>query len=54
MPYIDIINSDGKNLRYPLPEDGYHAEDVRQIAHEIAKKDGDKWLDAPEEERIMR
>ena len=22
MPYIDIINSDGKNLRYPLPEDG--------------------------------
>ena len=37
---------------YPLPEDGYHAEDVRQIAHEIAKKDGDKWLDAPEEERM--
>ena len=37
---------------YPLPEDGYHAEDVRQIAHEIAKKDGDKWLSAPEEERM--
>ena len=37
---------------YPLPEDGYHAEDVRQIAYEIAKKDGDKWLTAPEEERM--
>ena len=37
---------------YPLPEDGYHAEDVRQIAYAIAEKDGDKWLSAPEEERM--
>ena len=37
---------------YPLPEDGYHAEDVRAIAYEIARKDGDKWLSAPEEERM--
>ena len=36
---------------YPLPEDGYHAEDVREIAYEIAKEDGDKWLDADPEER---
>ena len=37
---------------YPLPEAGYHAEDVRAIAYEIARKDGDKWLSAPEEERM--
>lgn len=37
---------------YPLPEDGYHAEDVKQIAIDIAKKDGDKWLNADEEERL--
>lgn len=37
---------------YPLPEDGYHAEDVKQIAIDIAKNDGDKWLAADEEERL--
>ena len=37
---------------YPLPEDGYHAEDVKQIAIDIATKDGDKWLAADEEERL--
>ena len=37
---------------YPLPEDGYHAEDVKQIAIDIAKKDGDKWLTADENERL--
>lgn len=36
---------------YPLPEDGYHAEDVKQIAINIAKEDGDKWLTAEEAER---
>ncbi|MBR4578735.1 MAG: arginine--tRNA ligase [Oscillospiraceae bacterium] len=37
---------------YPLPEDGYHAEDVRQIAEEIAEKDGDRWLTADPGERL--
>ena len=37
---------------YPLPEDGYHAEDVKQIAEDIAKVDGDKWLNVGEEERL--
>ena len=27
---------------YPLPDNGYHADDVKQIAHDIAKQDGDK------------
>ena len=37
---------------YPLPENGYHAEDVRLIAEEIAAKDGDKWLTADPQERL--
>ena len=37
---------------YPLPENGYHAEDVRQIAEDIAERDGDKWLDADPKERL--
>ncbi len=37
---------------YPLPENGYHAEDVRQIAYEIARRDGDKWLTADPQERL--
>lgn len=37
---------------YPLPENGYHAEDVRQIAYDIAKEDGDKWLAADPKERL--
>ncbi|MGX8692585.1 MAG: arginine--tRNA ligase [Clostridia bacterium] len=37
---------------YPLPENGYHAEDVKRIAEEIAERDGDKWLDADPQERL--
>lgn len=36
---------------FELPADGYHAEDVKQIAIDIANQDGDKWLDADPEER---
>ena len=37
---------------YPLPEDGYHAEDVKQIAFKIAEEEGDKWLEADPKERL--
>lgn len=37
---------------YPLPENGYHADDVKEIAREIAEKDGDKWLTADPKERL--
>ncbi len=37
---------------YPLPEDGYHAQDVKNIAADIARQDGDKWLTADSEERL--
>ncbi len=42
----------GRAGEYPLPEDGYHAEDIRAIAEEIAAEDGDKWLSADENERM--
>ena len=42
----------GRADEYPLPEDGYHAEDIRAIAEEIAAEDGDKWLSADEKERM--
>ena len=37
---------------YTLPENGYHAEDVKRIAEEIAERDGDKWLTADPKERL--
>lgn len=37
---------------YPLPEDGYHALDVKQIAEDIAEQDGERWLDADPSERL--
>lgn len=42
----------GRGDECQLPEDGYHAEDVKHIAEMIAEKDGDKWLDADEKERL--
>ena len=37
---------------YALPENGYHAEDVKQIAAQIAETEGDKWLTADPKERL--
>jgi len=45
--YFDCFNQ-----KYPLPEDGYHAQDVIDLAHQIAKEDGNKWLEADEKERL--
>ena len=42
----------GRADEYPLPEDGYHAEDVKHIADMIAEKDGDKWLFVDGDERL--
>ena len=42
----------GRGEECPMPEDGYHAEDIRAIAGEIAAEDGDRWLSAPADERM--
>lgn len=35
-----------------LPEDGYHGPDIVEIANDVKDAEGDKWLDAPEEEWV--
>ena len=35
-----------------FPEDGYHGEDIMDLAMLLREKDGDKWLNAPEKERL--
>lgn len=34
-----------------FPEDGYHGDDIKQRAKEFAEENGDRYLNAPEEER---
>lgn len=31
-------------VEYPLPENGYHAQDIVEVAKKIKELDGDKWL----------
>ncbi|QIK69377.1 arginine--tRNA ligase [Erysipelothrix sp. HDW6C] len=35
-----------------LPEDGYHGEDIKQIAQDVIARVGDTWLDKPEAEWV--
>ncbi len=36
-----------------LPEDGYYGKDVEKIAKQLAQREGDRWLNADEEERYQ-
>lgn len=40
------------NIEATLPEDGYHAVDIIKIAEQIKEKDGDKWVNLSDEERL--
>ncbi|CAM3566792.1 arginine--tRNA ligase [Erysipelothrix sp. HDW6B] len=33
-----------------MPEDGYHGEDIKQIAQDVIAREGDAWLTKPQEE----
>ncbi len=35
----------------PFPEDGYHGDDIKELARAIYDQHGDSWKDQPEEER---
>ncbi len=35
---------------YPIPEDGYPGDYLVPIAQELVERDGDKWVNAPEDE----
>ncbi|MGM9521972.1 MAG: arginine--tRNA ligase [Oscillospiraceae bacterium] len=37
----------------PFPDNGYHGDDIKELAQEIFSKDGDKYLAMPEEERRL-
>ena len=36
---------------FPFPEDGYHGDDIKELAAGFRAEQGDGWLDKPEEER---
>ena len=36
----------------PFPEDGYHGDDIKELAQAIYKEHGDSWKDLSEEERL--
>ena len=37
---------------FPFPEEGYHGEDIKELARAIYDAHGDSWKDLPEEERL--
>ena len=37
-------------VEYPLPENGYHAQDIVEVAKKIKEKDGDRWLNKDKSE----
>lgn len=45
--YLELL---GKEVAFP--EDGYHGADIVDTAQRIVKKDGDKYLSLPDEERL--
>ena len=38
----------------PFPEEGYHGDDIRELAQAIYAQAGDSWKDLPEDERLDR
>ena len=38
---------------YPFPEDGYHGEDIRELAQAIYEKDGQLWRSKPENDALL-
>ncbi len=47
--YLELL---GKADKKDFPEDGYHGADIIDTANRIIKKDGSKYLDMSEEERM--
>ena len=37
---------------FPFPEEGYHGDDIKELAQAIYQIHGDSWKDLPEEERL--
>ncbi len=39
--------------QWDMPEDGYHGKDIIELGRQLAEDYGDKWSDAPAEERLQ-
>ena len=39
---------------FPFPEEGYHGEDIKELARAIYDQHGESWRDLPEEERLEK
>ena len=39
---------------FPFPEEGYHGDDIKELAKAIYEAHGDSWKDLPEEERLEK
>ena len=37
---------------FPFPEEGYHGDDIKELAKAVYEMHGDSWKDLPEEERL--
>ena len=37
---------------FPFPEEGYHGDDIKELAQAVYQIHGDSWKDLPEEERL--
>ena len=47
--YMQLIMGEDN---FPFPEEGYHGEDIKELARAIYDAHGDSWKDLPEEERL--
>ena len=47
--YIQLILGEEN---FPFPEEGYHGEDIKELARAIHDAHGDSWKELPEEERL--
>ncbi len=57
--FADSINARYQQIllgeeNYPFPEEGYHGEDIKQLAQAIYEEHGDSWKELPEEDRLER
>ena len=47
--YMQLILGEGN---FEFPEEGYHGEDIKELARAIYEMHGESWKDLPEEERL--
>ncbi|MFQ3546359.1 arginine--tRNA ligase [Halobacillus rhizosphaerae] len=45
--YMQALGKD-----WDMPDDGYHGKDIIELGKKLAQEDGDKWVDASEEDRL--